>query len=80
MADAHAPVPPVPAAKSWRTTACGVLAAVSALIGLVVVPLLDEDPATVARWAEALPIALTAVGLGVARDHGVSSANAGVGK
>lgn len=74
MAD---PVPaPVAPAKSWRTTVAGLLAAVSALIGLVAIPLLDESPETAPRWAEAIPIALTALGLGVARDHGVSSAAA----
>lgn len=78
MAEIHpAPAPP---ARSWRTTAAGVLAAVSALIGLVVIPLLDESPETAPRWAEAIPIALTALGLGVARDHQVSSAAAGVQK
>lgn len=68
-----------PPARSWRTTTLGILAAVSALIGLVAVPLLDQDPLTVPNWAEAIPLALTALGLGVARDHQVSSAKAGVG-
>ncbi len=76
MADSS-PAPAPALTRSWRTTACGVLAAVSALIGLVVVPLLDEDPATVAHWAEALPIALAAIGLGAARDSQVSSEAAG---
>lgn len=72
------PVPAAPAVtRSWRTTAFGAAGALVALLGLVVMPLLDDDPATVANWAEALPIALTALGLGVARDNAVSSERAG---
>lgn len=72
------PVPVQPPVRSWRTTAAGIAGAVATLIGLVLVPILDEDPATQANWAEAIPIALVALGLGAARDHQVSSAQAGV--
>ena len=66
------------ASKSWVTTAAGVCGA----LGLVLSGLFaqfDADPLTVANWLEILPQAAALVGIGVAaRDHGMSSKEAGV--
>lgn len=59
-------------AKSWRTTALGILGAV-AVLATAAVAQLDSDPATVPAWGEAIGVALVALGLSAARDHAVSS-------
>ena len=65
--------------SSWKTTVVGILAAVAAAITLIVVPLLDGDPATVPAWGEAIPIILAALGIGaLARDNDKSSESVGV--
>lgn len=77
MAD-PVPAPVAPAlTRSWRTTVLGLGAALVACWPLVVVPLLDEDPATVPQWMAGLSAVLFALGLGVARDSAVSSEKAG---
>jgi len=64
--------------KSWKSTLAGVLAIVSAAIALIAVPWLDADPATVPRFGEFFPIAIAGmVGL-FARDHDVTSEQAGI--
>ena len=66
--------------KSWKTTACGVLAAVSSAINLIAIPLLDADPATNADWVTFGTILATALGLLFARDNKVTSEQAGAGQ
>ena len=63
--------------KSWKTTLCGVLAAVAAGITLVALPLLDNDPATTANWGAFAATLAAAVGLCVARDNDKSSEDVG---
>ena len=63
--------------KSWKTTTCGILAAVAAGITLVAVPLLDEDPATVANWGAFGATLAVAIGLLMARDNNKTSEDAG---
>jgi len=63
--------------RSWKTTTCGILAAVAAGITLVAVPLLDEDPATVANWGAFGATLAAAIGLLFARDNDKSSEDAG---
>ena len=63
--------------KSWQTTAIGALGALGALATAVWAQM-DDDPATVADWAKAIPLALGLLGIGItARDHGVDSESAG---
>lgn len=72
------PVPPIPAVtRSWRTTVLGLGAALVACWPLVIAPLLDEDPATVPQWGLGIAALMGGLGLGAARDHGVSSEKAG---
>lgn len=63
--------------KSWKTTTCGILAAVAAGITLVAVPLLDEDPATAANWGAFGATLAVAIGLLFARDNNKTSEDAG---
>ncbi|MCX7804795.1 MAG: hypothetical protein N3A38_06340 [Planctomycetota bacterium] len=63
--------------KSWKTTLCGILSVIASGITLVVLPLLDADPATVPNWG-AFAAALTAgVGLILARDNDKTSESVG---
>ena len=64
--------------KSWRTTALGVIAALIVLLTQAQA-MLDDDPATGINWT-AISAALTAVGLGFARDNNVTSEDAGAKK
>jgi hypothetical protein len=61
--------------KSWRTTTIGWLTLAGTLISGAVA-LLDGDPSTNPN-VESIFVALTGVGLLVARDNKVSSENAG---
>jgi len=63
--------------KSWKTTLCGVLAAVAAGITLVAIPLLDNDPATTANWGAFAAALAAAAGLCFARDNSKSSEDVG---
>ncbi|MFH1022131.1 MAG: hypothetical protein V1809_01940 [Planctomycetota bacterium] len=63
--------------KSWKTTACGILAAVAAGITLVVIPLLDNNPATTANWGAFGASLAAAVGLVLARDDDKTSEDVG---
>lgn len=54
-------------AKSWKTTAAAMGAAVSAL-GAAVNAEFDGDPETVANWMLAVSVSITAFGLLCARD------------
>ena len=63
---------------SWKTTLSGLLAVFSAGVAMVVQPLLDSDPATVANWSGFLPVLLGGVGLLFARDNGLSSEDVGI--
>ena len=65
--------------SSWKTTMVGILSAVATAITLVIVPIIDGDPATVPAWAEAIPIILAMLGFGIfARDNDKSSESVGV--
>jgi len=63
--------------KSWKTTACGILAAIAAGITLVAIPLLDNDPATAANWGAFGASLAAAVGLLFARDNNKTSEDVG---
>jgi hypothetical protein len=63
--------------KSWKTTVCGILAAVAAGITLVAIPMLDNDPATTANWGAFLAAAVAGLGLLFARDHDKTSEDVG---
>ena len=63
--------------KSWKTTLCGVLGVVAAGITMIAIPLLDQDPATAARWVEFGSLAAAAIGLLFARDNDKSSEDVG---
>lgn len=65
--------------NSYKTTAGGLLALVGSLITLCLVPQFDGDPATIPAWGEWVTLALP-IGLGLiaARDHGVTSEQAGL--
>jgi hypothetical protein len=62
--------------KSWRTTLCGLLAAM-AVAGPELAKALDSDPATLCSWSLVLGSLLTGAGLGAARDNQVTSEQAG---
>jgi len=62
---------------SWRTTLCGILGILAAGITMVAVPLLDNDPLTLANWTAFGTTTVTAIGLLFARDNLVSSEKAG---
>lgn len=63
--------------KSWKTTTCGILAILAASINMVLIPILDADPATVADFGTFIGIAVPAIGLLFARDNNVTSEQAG---
>lgn len=62
---------------SWRTTVCGVLAALVGGINCLVIPWLDGNPATTPDWVAFGTIFATAVGLAFARDNRVTSEQTG---
>ena len=62
---------------SWKTTACGILAALAAGITLVAIPVLDGDPATTANWGAFGATLAAAVGLLFARDNNRTSESVG---
>ena len=63
---------------SYRTTGAGLAALVGSLCAMILVPALDNDPATVPMWAEFLGLVVPVViGLVAARDNAVSSEQAG---
>lgn len=62
---------------SWRTTLSGILTILVAGIKMVALPLLDDNPATVADWGGFIALLMPAIGLLVARDNKVSSEAAG---
>jgi len=64
--------------KSWKTTACGLLAALAAGITLVAIPILDNDPATTANWGAFGASLAAAVGLCFSRDNDRSSEDVGI--
>lgn len=64
--------------KSHKTTAAGIAGLVASLCTMVLVPLLDADEATKPMWAEFFGLAVPfALGLIAARDHNVTSEQAG---
>lgn len=66
------------ATKSWQTTAVGWIGAVAMILGGVHAQF-DGDPVTVVNWFALIPAAAACAGIGtLSRDHGVSSAAAGV--
>jgi len=65
---------------SWKTTLCGVLALFSSLSALVLMPLLDSDPATSPSWMAFFTAASGAVGLLFSRDNDKRSEDVNAGK
>lgn len=63
--------------KSWKTTVCGILAAIAAGITWVAIPLLDEDPMTTPDWAAWIAAVAAAIGLWYARDNDKTSESVG---
>lgn len=61
---------------SWRTTALGIAAILSAVAGAASL-LLDADPATNPDWTSVLTAIAAGVGLIMARDNNKTSANVG---
>jgi len=62
---------------SWKTTTCAILGILAAGITMIAVPLLDEDPATVAQWGAFGAMLAPLVGLLFARDNDKSSEDVG---
>ncbi len=62
--------------NSKKTTAAGVLAALSALFQALSAQF-DSDPTTIPQWGVAVTAIMFAVGLIFARDNDVSSESAG---
>lgn len=63
--------------KSWKTTAAGVIAALTAILGAASA-LLDGNPATNPDYATVVAAVVAAVGLVFARDASVSSEQQGI--
>lgn len=64
------------AIKSPKTTALGVLAFLAALFGSLEAQF-DASPETVPQWATVVSALMVAIALFSARDHGVTSEEAG---
>lgn len=64
-------------ATSWKTTLCGILGIIGAGITMIGIPLLDNDPTTVANWTAFGTTVVTALGLLFARDNDKSSEQVG---
>lgn len=62
---------------SWKTTLCGALTILAATITLVLVPMLDLDPATAPNWSALGAAVLAGIGLLFARDNDKSSEDVG---
>jgi riboflavin transporter FmnP len=54
--------------RNWRTTLCGILAAIAAIITFVAIPILDGNPATSINIGAAIAGVAAALGLTLARD------------
>jgi peptidoglycan/LPS O-acetylase OafA/YrhL len=63
---------------SWKTTVCGILGILVVGINVVAIPLLDNNLATVPQWDVFVAALAGGLGLIFARDHGVSSEEAGI--
>ena len=62
---------------SWKTTLCGILTIAASGITLIGMPLLDNDPLTVANYEAFVAAVIAGIGLIVARDNNVTSEAAG---
>ena len=62
--------------KSWKTTAAGVGAILTAL-GAILTAYFDGDPATTPDYAALVAAMIAGIGLLAARDNNVSSEDAG---
>ena len=62
---------------SWKTTVTGILAILAALVGAAQL-VLDGNPATNPDWPTVFAAVVSGIGLIKARDHNVSSEQAGV--
>lgn len=62
--------------NSWKTTACGVIAILTAVLSAVKA-MIDGDPATVADWGAVSAAVIAGAGLIFARDNSKSSEDAG---
>lgn len=65
---------------SWRTTLFGLLTVLGAGLHFVAVPMLDGNDSTQPEWTVFFTALTTALGLLNARDHKVSSEDAGLKK
>lgn len=63
---------------NWKTTLAGILAMLTALSTLILQPMLDNNPETVARWSEFIPIFIAGIGSLFARDWNVTSEQSGL--
>lgn len=63
--------------NSWKTTVCGVLAAVTAIFNGAIA-MLDADAATNPDYAVIIATVIAAIGLIAARDNSKSSEDVGV--
>ena len=66
-------------AGSWKTTTCGILGFIVAVITFLAQPYLDTDPATVPNWTAFLAAAAAALGLVMARDNNKTSEQVNAG-
>ena len=65
--------------KSWKTTAAGIAAFIS-VASPQVMAMLDNDPLTNPEWGLVIGAFVVLLGLGAARDNGVTSEAAGAKK
>lgn len=63
-------------AKSWQTTAAGVITALIAILSAVGA-IIDGDPATNPNWEMTVAAVTTAIGLILARDNNKTSESVG---
>lgn len=64
---------------SWKTSVTGWGAIAAALVTLVLNPIMDNDPETVANWNAFIPIVISALTGLFARDDDKSSVQVGAG-
>lgn len=62
---------------SWKTTTCGILGILAALITLVLVPLLDGKPETLPQFENFAAVVLPSIAALFARDNNKSSEDVG---
>lgn len=63
---------------NWKTTAGGLLTIFTSFSTLILQPMLDNDPETVAQWAAFIPIFISGMTALFARDWNVTSKQSGL--